>query len=261
MTLKKTKKEIELLREGGKRHFEVMSRLKDSIKAGVSTQEIDILAEKLIRKEGDEPSILNYQPFGATYPFPASVCISINEEIVHGIPGEKIIKDGDIVGLDFCLTHKGLVVDGAITVAVGRIDSKVKKLIEITQEALYAGIRVARAGNKLGDIGHAIELCARPYKYGVVCELGGHGVGHAVHEMPYVQNFGHPHTGTLLLQGMVLALEPMFTLGSPKIKIKKNGYTFVSCDNSLSAHFEHTIVITNNEPLVLTAKSGNCSRN
>ncbi|MBU0723072.1 type I methionyl aminopeptidase [Patescibacteria group bacterium] len=254
MTLKKTKEEIKLLREGGKRHFAVMLQLKEAVKAGVSTQEIDSLAEKLIRKGGDEPSILNYQPFGATYPFPASVCISINEEIVHGIPGERIIREGDIVGLDFCLTHKGLVTDGATTFAVGQIDSKVKKLIEITQEAICAGIQVARAGNKLGDIGHAIELCAQPYKYGVVRGLGGHGVGHAVHEMPFVQNFGRPHTGMLLSQGMVLALEPMFTLGSPKIKMQKNGYTYVSSDHSLSAHFEHTIAITKGEPLILTAK-------
>jgi len=254
MTLIKTQKEIKLLREGGKRHFAVMSQLKNATKAGVSTQEINDLAEKLIREGGDESSILHYQPFGASYPFPASICVSINEEIVHGIPDKRIIKEGDIVGLDFCITHKGLVIDGGTTIAVGEIDAQVKKLLEITQQALFAGIQAAREGNRIGDIGHAIELCAQPYKYGVVRELGGHGVGHSVHEIPYVLNFGRPKTGMILTKGMVLALEPMFTLGSSKIKLKKNGYTYVSCDNSLSAHFEHTIVITKDKPLILTAE-------
>lgn len=253
MTLIKTEEEIKLLREGGKRLAVVMSQLKDAAVVGVSTKELNDLAEKLIRAEEDEPSILNYQPDGASYPFPASVCISLNDEIVHGIPDERKLKNGDIVSFDFCLTHKGLVTDSATTVAVGDVDEKIKKLMGVTREALDAGIKVARAGNRLGDIGHAIESCARPHDYGVVRELGGHGVGHSVHEAPFVQNFGKPGEGMLLEPGMVIALEPMFTLGSPKVEVKEDGYTIVSRDHSLSAHFEHTIAITESKARVLTA--------
>ena len=253
MAFIKTKEEIKLLREGGKRLAVIMSQLKNAAVGGVSTKELNDLAEKLIRVEGDEPSILNYQPDGASYPFPASVCISLNDEIVHGIPDERKLKNGDIVSFDFCLTHKGLVTDSAITVVVGEVDKKIKKLMGVTREALDAGIKVACAGNRLGDIGHAIESCARPHGYGVVRELGGHGVGHSVHEAPFVQNFGQPGKGMLLQPGMVLALEPMFTLGSPKVEVKEDGYTIVSRDHSLSAHFEHTIAITEGKAKVLTA--------
>ena len=253
MALIKTEEEIEILREGGKRLAVIMSQLKDATVAGISTKELNDFAEKLIRARGDEPSILNYQPDGASYPFPASVCISLNDEIVHGIPDGRKLKNGDIVSFDFCLTHKGLVTDSAITVAVGNIDEKIKKLMSVTKEALDAGIKVARGGNRLGDIGHAIESCARPHGYGVVRELGGHGVGHSVHEPPFVQNFGKQGVGMLLEPGMVIALEPMFTLGSPKVEVKEDGYTIVSRDHSLSAHFEHTIAITKGKAKVLTA--------
>ena len=254
MTFIKTEDEIKLLREGGKRLATIMSQLKEAAVVGISTKELNDLAEKLIRDEEDEPSILNYQPDGASYPFPASVCISLNDEIVHGIPDDRKLKTGDIVSLDFCLTHKGLVTDSAITVAVGEVDEKIKKLMEVTKKALDAGIKIACAGKTLGDIGHAIESCARPHGYGVVRELGGHGVGHSVHEPPFIQNYGKRGEGMLLESGMVLALEPMFTLGSPKVEVKEDGYTIVSRDHSLSAHFEHTIAITKNGCKVLTAE-------
>ena len=253
MALIKTEEEIKLLREGGKKFAAVMSQLKRKIAPGISTKELNDFAEKLIRAGGDEPSILNYKPDGASYPFPASVCISLNDEIVHGIPGERILKDGDIVSLDFCLTHRGLITDGAITVAVGKVDPKVKKLIHVTREALFAGIKAAQPGKRLGDIGHAIESCAYPHGFAVVRDLGGHGVGHAVHEEPCVLNYGRRGTGMQLVPGMVLALEPMFTLGSPEISMKEDGYTIFSRDHSLSAHFEHTIAITENGHEVLTA--------
>ena len=254
MALIKTEEEIKLLREGGRRHAVIMSRLKEAVVPGISTQELNDLAEKLIRAGGDEPSILNYKPDGASYPFPASVCISINNEIVHGIPDERKLKDGDIVSFDFCLTHKGLITDSAVTVAVGKINPKVKKLISVTREALDAGIKAMQPGNRLGDIGYAVESCARPHRYGVVRELGGHGVGHAVHEEPCVQNYGRRDTGMLLEPGMVIALEPMFTLGSPKIEVKDDGYTIVSRDHSPSAHFEHTVAITESGCKVLTVE-------
>lgn len=250
----KTEEEIKILREGGKRLAVIMSRLKDAAVPGISTEELDDLAEKLIRAEGDEPSILNYQPDGASYPFPASMCISLNDEIVHGIPDERKLKEGDIISLDFCLTHKGLVTDSAITVAVGVVDPKIKKLISVTRMALDAGIKAARGGNRLGDVGHAIELCAYAAGYGVVRELGGHGVGYSVHEPPFVQNFGQPGKGMRLKPGMIIALEPMFTLGSREIEVKKDGYTIISRDHSPSAHFEHTIAITEGKAKILTVE-------
>lgn len=254
MALIKTEEEIKILREGGKKLAVIMSQLKKASVSGVSTKELNALAEKLIRAGGDEPSILNYQPDGASYPFPASVCISVNDEIVHGIPGERKLEDGDIVSFDFCLTHKGLITDSAITVAVGEVAPEIKKLMNVTKRALEDGIKAARPGKRLGDIGHAIEMCARQHGYGVVRELGGHGVGHFVHEEPFVHNFGKPGEGLLLEPGMVLALEPMFTLGSRNIEVLKDGYTIVTRDHSPSAHFEHTIAITKEGHKVLTAE-------
>ncbi|MCK5592167.1 MAG: type I methionyl aminopeptidase [Candidatus Pacebacteria bacterium] len=254
MTLIKTEEEIKILREGGKRLAFIMAQLKKAVVVGISTKELDQLTEKLIRDGGDEPSILNYKPDGASYPFPASVCISINDEIVHGIPGERKLEDGDIVSFDFCLTHKKLITDGAITVLVGDVVPEIKKLVNVTKSALEVGIKVARPGKRLGDIGHAIEMCARQHGYGVIRELGGHGVGHCVHEEPFVQNFGKPGEGLLLEPGMVIALEPMFTLGSRNIEVLKDGYTIVTRDHSPSAHFEHTIAITKDGHKVLTAE-------
>ena len=254
MALIKTEEEIKILREGGKRLAAIMLQLKKAVVVGISTNELNALAEKLIRLEGDEPSILNYQPDGASYPFPASACISINEEIVHGLPSERKIKDGDVVTFDFCLTRKNLVTDSATTVIVGEVDPKLKKLLEVTKMGLDAGIKAARPGNTLGDVGYAIESCAHPHGYGVVRELGGHGVGHYVHEEPFIPNFGKPGRGLLLEPGMVLAIEPMFTLGSPKVEVKEDGYTIVSRDNSPSAHFEHTVAITKDGHKVLTAE-------
>jgi len=251
MALIKTEEEIKILREGGKRLAAIMLQLKKAVVVGISTNELNALAEKLIRLEGDEPSILNYQPDGASYPFPASACISINEEIVHGLPSERKIKDGDVVTFDFCLTRKNLVTDSATTVIVGEVDPKLKKLLEVTKMGLDAGIKAARPGNTLG---YAIESCAHPHGYGVVRELGGHGVGHYVHEEPFIPNFGKPGRGLLLEPGMVLAIEPMFTLGSPKVEVKEDGYTIVSRDNSPSAHFEHTVAITKDGHKVLTAE-------
>ncbi len=250
----KTNVEIEILREGGKILADILQSLAEKVKPGISSKELNDFAERLIRAGGDKPAILNYQPDGASYPFPASLCVSLNEEIVHGIPSERIIKEGDVVSLDFCLEHKGLITDGAITLSVRNVDPKIKRLIAVTKKALMAGIAAARVGNRIGDIGYEIESCARPYGYGVVRDLGGHGVGYSVHEAPCIQNFGRRGTGMLLEPGMVLALEPMFTLGSPKIKVKKDGYTIVSYDHSISAHFEHTIAITEAGPKILTLK-------
>ena len=189
----KTKEEIEILKEGGKRLATILYKIKDMIKPGISTKELDIYAEKLIREYGDEPAFLNYTPEGVKTPYPASLCVSVNEEVVHGIPKkDKILKEGDIVSIDLGLKHKGLFTDMALTVAVGNVNEQNKKLLEITEQVLQVGISVSREGNRVGDIGYAIEnfIRSQKYKYGIVEILAGHGVGRAIHEDPYIPNFG-----------------------------------------------------------------------
>ncbi|MDO8521087.1 MAG: type I methionyl aminopeptidase [bacterium] len=249
----KTAEEIALLRESGKRLAHVLAALKAAIKPGITTKDLDLLAEKLIRDGGDEPPFLNYTPRGATTPFPASLCVSLNEEIVHGIPSaSRIIKEGDVVSIDLGLTHKGMITDAALTVVVGTVAPEVAKLIKETERSLYEGIKAVRAGGHIGDIGFAIERVAKEHGYGIVRELGGHGVGHRVHEDPYVPNYGKKGTGPILKEGMVLALEPMFLLGKEDIRVMPDGYTVVSKDGSISAHFEHTIVVTENGAEIVT---------
>lgn len=250
----KTSEEIEILREGGKRLARILRIVGKSVAPGISTKELNDTAEKLIRKKGDTPAFLKYTPEGAARPYPATLCVSINDEIVHGIPNEnpQTLKEGDIVGLDLGLIHKGLVVDAAVTVPVGKIDNAVQKLIDATKKALIAGIKVSQAGNTIGDIGNAIEQIGLENGYGIVSELGGHGVGYKVHEEPHVPNFGNKGTGPELNSGMVLALEPMFNEGTGDVVLASDGYTFKTADGKRSAHFEHTIVITEGEPEILT---------
>jgi methionyl aminopeptidase len=249
----KTSEEIELLRESGRRLGAIRDELKKAIEPGISTWDIDVLAERLIRDGGDIPSLKNYTPHGARTPFPASVCVSLNDEIVHGIPSkERLIKEGDLVSLDLCLTHQGMVTDTATTVAVGNVSSALAKLIKETERALYEGIRAIHPGGRIGDIGAAIERVGNAGGYGIIRDLGGHGVGHAVHEDPYIPNFGRKGTGPLLKPGMVFAIEPMFTLGDEGTRQLPDGYTIVSRDGSLSAHFEHTVVVTESGVEVLT---------
>ena len=249
----KTKKEIEILRKGGRRLAEVLYKLKEKVAPGVSTKELDTYAEKLIREMGDIPAFLNYRPEGANKPYPASLCISVNDEVVHGIPSKRrILKEGDFVSLDLGLRHKNLFTDMAITVPVGNTNTSNLKLIQITEQALQVGIDAAMAGNTVGDIGHVIESFIRPHKYGIVEVLAGHGVGRAVHEDPHIPNFGKKGKGAKLVPGMVIALEPMINLGTKNVTIDDDGYTFRTADGKHSAHFEHTILITEGEPEVLT---------
>ncbi|OGZ07181.1 MAG: type I methionyl aminopeptidase [Candidatus Lloydbacteria bacterium RIFCSPHIGHO2_02_FULL_54_17] len=249
----KTAEEIIRLRESGSRLARVLQGLKRAIAPGVSTKALDALAEKLIRAGGDVPPFLNYTPRGAKTPFPASLCVSLNDEIVHGIPSdERIIKDGDVVSIDLGLSHEGMITDAALTVPVGKVSSDVLRLVKETERALNEGIKAIRVGGHIGDIGAAIERVAKGEGYGIVRELGGHGVGHHVHEDPYVPNYGKKGTGPILKEGMVLALEPMFLLGKEDIRMMPDGYTVVSKDGSVSAHFEHTIVVTKNGALILT---------
>lgn len=247
-------KEIEILREGGRRLAEVLQRVAKEVRPGISTKELDRLAEKLIREGGDEPAFLNYTPDGAKFPYPATLCVSVNNEIVHGIPSDKkILKESDIVGLDLGLKHGGFFTDMAVTVPVGEIDEDAKRLVNVTKKSLERGIAAARHGGFIGDIGEAIENFVTPYGYGIVKILGGHGVGKKVHEDPYVPNYGKRGTGPKLIPGMVLALEPMLNEGTDKVFLDNDGYTFKTKDGKRSAHFEHTILITEDKTEILTS--------
>lgn len=250
----KTKEDIEILREGGYRLAEIIKAVSESAKPGVSSVELNNLAEKMATDGGDKPAFLNYKPYSAKRPYPASLCVSVNDEIVHGIPNEdeKILKEGDIVSLDMGLIHKGLITDMAVTVPVGKIDDSAQKLIEVCRESLMKGIEAANGGKNVGDISFAIERHIRPFGYGIVRELAGHGVGYKVHEDPYVPNYGSRGSGERLKPGMVLAIEPMVNAGTEKIILDKDGYTYRTADGKKSAHFEHTILITKKEAEILT---------
>jgi methionyl aminopeptidase len=250
----KTPEDIEMLREGGKRHAFILKELALMVRPGISTKEIDDRAHALCVEQGDQPSFLNYKPYGARRAYPASVCISVNDAIVHGIPNENpiVLKEGDIVSLDMGVTHKGLITDAAITVPVGAVSSEAKSLLSFTKKALDVGLNACRAGGTTGDIGAAIEDIANKHGYGIVRELAGHGVGYKVHEDPYVPNYGKKGEGAKLKVGMVIAIEPMFNIGGDDITLDDDGYTYRTADGSLSAHFEHTVVVTEKGCEILT---------
>jgi methionyl aminopeptidase len=206
----------------------------------------------MIVEMGDRPAFLNYQPFGADYPYPGSICISVNDEVVHGIGGDRVLKEGDIVGLDGGIDHKGMISDSAVTVPVGKVSQEDEELMRVTRDALMAGIKAANNGNYVNDISRAIEKSV-PKKYGIVKILSGHGVGYKVHEEPYVPNFDDGVKGPKLVPGLVLALEPMVNMGTDEVYLADDGYTFITKDHKRSAHFEHTILITEGKAEILTA--------
>jgi methionyl aminopeptidase len=250
----KTPEEIELLKVAGQHLKECLVLAEALSVPGASTEDINEAIEEKIRAYGDEPSFLGYTPEGVSRPYPAGLCISINDTVVHGIPNEdpQTLKEGDMVGLDCGLIHEGMFVDSARTVLVGEGDDEAKKLMKVTREALEAGIAAARSGNTTGDVGHAIESVIRPHGYGIVTDLSGHGVGYAVHEPPYVPNTGSPGEGEVLEAGMVIAIEPMVNEGKAAVKFLNDEYTVKTKDGSRSAHFEHTLVITDGAPIVVT---------
>ncbi len=254
MTTIKTKEEIKILREGGRFLAEVLDEVEKAVCEGITTKELDRLAESEILKRGAKPSFKNYRPKGASKPYPATLCTSVNDEIVHAVPSERKLKKGDLFSFDLGLWYKDLCVDAARSILVGGVGSETaKKLIEITKQSLYEGIFAARAGNKLGDIGYAIESFVRKNSsFEIVRDLSGHGVGYEVHEDPYVLNYGKKGTGETLLPGMVLALEPMITEGTWRVKLGDDGWAIKTQDGKLSAHFEHTIAITDSDPEILT---------
>jgi len=250
----KTKEDIRILREGGRRHAAILRELAAMVTPGLDVQELEDKARQLIAAGGDRSAFLDYTPAGSDRPYPAALCVSVNDEIVHGIPNEreKILREGDIVSLDLGLVHQGLITDAAITVPVGKISPELAQLLEVTEKAMYAGIKAAKDGKHVGDIGNVISRAALPFKYGVVEELSGHGVGYHVHEDPYVPNFGQAGKGETLKTGMVIAIEPMFNLGGKNIYLDDDGYTYRTTDGSPSAHFEHTVVITKSGAEILT---------
>lgn len=250
----KSKEDVQKLREGGRHLALVLAALKDATKVGVNTADLDAIAEKMVRDFGDKPAFLNYKPKGARRAFPASLCVSVNDEIVHGVPIEsnRVLIEGDIVSLDMGLIHEGMIVDSAITVGVGKIDAKAKKLLAATEESLYAGIKAAKGGKFIGDIGVAVEAVANRNHFSIADELAGHGVGYEVHEDPFVPNFGMPGQGPQLKPGLVIAIEPMLNEGGSEIIFGQDGWTISTKDGSRSAHFEHTVLITEDAPEILT---------
>ena len=242
----KSKREIELLKEAGHIVYLTHQYLRPYIKAGIKTKELDSLAEKFIRSKGATPSFKGYEGF------PSTLCISINDEVVHGFPSERFLQDGDIISIDIGACYKGYHGDSAWTYTVGSVSDDAKYLLEHTEKALYEGIKQAKVGARIGDISYAIEKYAKEHNLGVVKELVGHGVGTSIHESPDVPNYGTKGTGPKIRDGMVIAIEPMLTLGSPDIYIEDNDWTVKTEDSSLSAHYEHTIAITNEGVIILT---------
>ncbi len=254
MITKKTDKEIEILREGGKRLAFILSELVKKAVPGMTGQELEDFARKLTEEGGDKPAFLGYKSKHDKVSYPAGLCLSINDEVVHSPAniGGKVLKDGDIASIDYGIIHKGLYTDSAITVPVGKVDAAAKKLLEVTKKALDIGIKQCIAGNTTGDIGFAIEEYVKPFGFGIIRELAGHGVGYKVHEDPYIPNYGNKGEGEKLFSGMVIAIEPMLNEGTREIKLGEDGFTYKTRDGKRGAHFEHTIVITEGKPEILT---------
>lgn len=249
----KTPEEIKILRDGGKILASVLHMVAEKAKSGVASIELDKYVEFLIKKADGEPSFKYYKTRDDKFPFPASLCVSINDEVVHGIPSpERILKEGDIVGLDLGLKWQGLYTDATITVGIGKISSDAKKILVVTKSALERGIKAVKENAYVGDIGFAIQFYAEKNGFSIVKKLVGHGVGYEVHEEPEIPNFGRKKSGAVLKSGMVFALEPMVSAGSGDVFLDKNNWTWKTSDGSLSAHFEHTLVVTKNGCEVLT---------
>jgi methionyl aminopeptidase len=242
----KTESEISYIRQSGKMLATVLELVEKSITPGMTTKDLDIIAANELSKLGGEPVFLGY------YGFPAVICISVNSEVVHGIPGKYIIKNGDIVSFDFGVKYGGMITDAARTKLVGQHNKLKSNLIAGTLESLDAGIEKAKDGANIGDISYAVQQVLDTYGYGIVRDLVGHGVGHELHEDPNIPNYGKAGSGIKLKAGMTIAIEPMTTLGSYKVYTAEDGWTILTRDNSLAAHFEDTVLITDSKPEILT---------
>ena len=248
----KSKSEMEIMRESGKILAEILRLLALKIKPGISGDELEKIAEKEIKKYKVIPSFKNYVISRNVIPFPSMLCLSINDEIVHGFPFGKIIKEGDIVSIDAGVKYKGFHSDSAVTVGAGKITKKAQKLIEVTRESLFKGIEQVKPGNRIGDIGFAVQKYAEENEFSIVRNLVGHGVGRSVHEPPDIPNYGNKNSGLKLCQGMTFAIEPMLNEGNYYIKCDNDGWTIRTTDGKLSAHFEHTVAVTNDGYKILT---------
>jgi methionyl aminopeptidase len=255
----KTKKDLEILREGGRRLAGILQKIAASANPGVSTFDLDKLAENLIFESGGTPSFKGYKIRETRIAYPGSLCVSVNDEVVHSIPrADKILKKGDVVGLDIGMqwpynkSQIGLYTDMAVTIGIGKISKEADKLIRATRDALDLGIKTVGPGATVGDIGHAVQKYLEKYNFGIIRDLAGHGVGYAVHEEPLIPNYGNRGIGPEFREGMVIAIEPMATLGDWRIKLDDDEWTFRTADGSLSAHFEHTLAVTKNGASILT---------
>lgn len=252
----KTPTEIEFMREGGKILAAVLKIAAENTKAGITTEELNNIAEAEILKQGGTPSFKDYNPNDDDdNPYPAALCVSINDKIVHGIPDNTEIKDGDIVGLDLGVEYKGCYTDAALTVMVGNCSEEARKLVETTKQCLDAAVKKVKDGARLGDIGAAVQKTAEGAGFSVVRELSGHGVGRYVHEDPMILNFGKPNRGLILREGMTLAIEPMINAGRSDVYVMRDGWTYATKDGSPSAHFEHTVLVTRDGCEILTANA------
>jgi methionyl aminopeptidase len=248
MAIITVKAEIDKLRRSGQIAHQALKLVAAAIRPGVSTAELDKLAEDFVLKSGAHPAFKGYQGY------PNALCVSINDEVVHGIPSDKkILQDGDIVGIDIGIEYGGLYSDHALTIPVGQISKDAKRLINDTKKSLSVGLKQIKPGRRIGDIGAAIEQYLKPRGYGIVRQLTGHGLGHQVHEEPAIPNFGTAGTGPVIVTGMVLAIEPMVNLGGPDVETLADGWTMVTSNHSLSAHFEHTIIVTDRGCEIITA--------
>ena len=241
--------EIERMRGANRLVAQVLASLEGAVAPGLTTGELDRMAEKMVRAGGAEPAFKGYRGF------PATLCISINEEVIHGIPSPtRALKDGDIVSIDLGAKLNGFFGDSAVTVPVGRIPVRTTELLDVTREALQRAIAQVRVGGRLSDLGYAVQQCAEEHGFSIVREFVGHGIGERLHEEPQIPNYGPPGRGPKLAEGMVLAIEPMIALGRPETKVLADGWTAVTRDGSVAAHFEHTVAVTAAGPLVLTAR-------
>lgn len=243
--------ELGVMRTAGKKLAEIVASLREQIAVGMATSDIDRMTEEAILKAGAKPAFKGYKVGRAV--FPATICVSINEQVVHGIPSKRTLKEGDLVSLDFGLVYGGYYADTAFSVGMPPVAEATQRLLDVTEQSLYEAVARARVNNRIGDIGHAVQSYCESRGLGVVTQFVGHGVGRKLHEEPSVPNFGKAGTGYLLKPGMVLALEPMITLGSPRTRVLNDDWTVVTEDGSLAAHFEHTVAITPAGPEILTA--------
>ncbi|MBG7609239.1 MAG: type I methionyl aminopeptidase [Anaerolineae bacterium] len=246
----KTSQEIEIMREAGKINALALKTVRDMIRPGVATSALDAAAEEVIRDHGAKPTFLG---FPGPYPFPATLTISINEELVHGIPGSRVLRSGDIVSIDCGTTYRGFVGDSAFSMGVGQVSDQAKKLLKVTKESLYAGIEQMKPGNRVGDISAAVQQHVEAHGFQVPRSYTGHGVGREMHEAPQVPNFGRAGRGLVLRPGITLAVEPMVLMGSYHTQVQSDQWTVTSADGSLTAHFEHTIAVVEDGSLILTA--------